>query len=238
MRTITAAILAAIMGAVAPIWADEAQELVRTANQAVRHELSPGEVSWLVRHYGHHPETYRMARELAEFGVIHAEGERAWDGRAIALAYQLFTQQGRREVALAQALLKALEARPGPQGPPGPPGPPGPTGEVRLKVEVLQPETFAAPAEAATGPRWVLQTQAGPEVPKVLVYRQTSLWDKFWGSAGGPLALIGAARARRPDRITVHGSSASASADAEASADADASAEAGAVTNSAPDPAQ
>ncbi len=125
---------------VAPLcWGNQAPEIVQTANEAIRCELSPDKVSWLRNRYEHHQETLAMATELVQFGIIHADQESVWSGRQIALAYQLFTISGQRDVELVRALLAVLEPKVGPPGPQGKkgeqgklgtPGPSGPQGKT------------------------------------------------------------------------------------------------------------
>lgn len=131
-----------------------AQDVVRAANEASRRELTGKEIVWLGRTYGHSQAIFSYAKELMEYGVIHTSSS-PWNGATIALAYQLFTEQGRRDISVVRQLLSLIPAgpsgpqgekgekgdkgEPGVQGPQGPPGPQGPKGEPGQVVYVPAP---------------------------------------------------------------------------------------------------
>ena len=153
----------------------EAEFIVQAANAATRRSLTPVESAWLARSYGHHDETYRMARELMEFGIIH-QNPTSWDSRTIALAYQVFTACGRRDIELARNILRAIPAagpagpagRDGKDGKDGAPGAPGAAGKSGKDAEPLEPVVIVQPAPPAPVPSTPPPTPGVGGVPSVV----------------------------------------------------------------------
>ena len=190
----------------APAAADpgEAEFIVQAANAATRRSLTPVESAWLAKSYGHHDPTYRMARVLMEYGIIHQNKE-TWDSRIIALAYQLFTESGRREVELVRNIFRALPAagppgRDGRDGKDGAPGAPGAAGEPGKDGEPLGPVATVQPAPPTPAPPSPPPTPGVGGIPSVvqvtfiparltitppsqaqatIVYRP-SIWEGVW----------------------------------------------------------
>lgn len=216
MRTMRTVVLVVILVAiVSPVWADQAQDIVRDANEATGHQLTAQEIAWLTAKHGHDPATFRMACELCELGIIHTEQAVAWDGRHIALAYQIFTVQGRRDVELTRRILAAMPRF-------------APCTHICSQPYYAPPSQ--APAQVCTKKvrhRNVVAAAVQP-VSGTIIEKVPTVLDSVIGAAGN----IVAARFLRPARIKVSQVGGGASiGDVKAVADAEAAASATGVAN-------
>ena len=144
----TTATMIALALTFAPLWGQTIErKVVHEANSASQHQLSPSESAWLQASYGHHSPTLAMATELVAYRVIEAKGPDHWDGRHIALAYQLWTEGGKRNIALVKAIFSNLPKVHGPKGDPGPQGPRGYKGPVGPEGLPGEPGAQGAPGE-------------------------------------------------------------------------------------------
>ena len=120
-----------------------AVDIIHNANQSSRRTLTVEENNWLKKYYGINPQVLSFAKTLMEFSVIHIN-KNPWNPGHITLIYQTFTEDGRRNIAIIEELLKirfpkvlqGIQGEKGDRGERGDRGEVGQTGHRGIKGEV------------------------------------------------------------------------------------------------------
>ena len=130
-----------------------AVDIIHNANQSSRRTLTVEENNWLKKYYGINPQVLSFAKTLMEFSVIHIN-KNPWNPGHITLIYQTFTEDGRRNIAIIEELLKirfpkvlqGIQGEKGDRGERGDRGEVGQTGHRGIKGEVgIEGKTGSVP---------------------------------------------------------------------------------------------
>lgn len=110
-------------------------DIVHSANENSKRSLTDEELSWLKKFYGKNQQVLGFAKTLMEFSIIHIN-KNPWNPGHITLIFQTFTEDGRRNIAIVEELLKirfpkvlqGIQGEKGDRGETGQIGPQGPQG--------------------------------------------------------------------------------------------------------------